>query len=418
MGKDIFPAAYSKIRLYFSPPSVYHSIMISRTIESTVQELATQFSAVTITGPRQSGKSTLCKKLFPSHPYANLEEMATRSFAADDPKAFLGQYPNGAVIDEVQRCPELLSYLQGIIDANPAPGQWILTGSQNLLLLESVSQSLAGRTAVVHLLPLGHEEVLRFDRSEPSLDEMLLTGGYPSIYDRDIPPANWYSSYVSTYIERDVRTITNVGDLMSFQRFLSLCAGRTGQLLNMASLADDAGISQPTAKSWLSILETSFLTFRLLPYHSNHRKRLVKMPKLHFYDTGLVCWLLGIRTVEQLRNHPLRGSIFETWVVSEVIKSRMHHGENRPCYYFRTKAGQEADMVVEHAGGIRVLEAKAGETLASDMLRMTARTAKSITETLPVDPYLVYGGASRQNRSEITALPWRELAQLSWADQE
>ena len=392
--------------------------MISRSIQTTVEQLACSFPAVTITGPRQSGKSTLCQTVFANHPYANLEEADIRRFANSDPRGFLGQYPDGAVIDEIQRCPDLLGYLQVLIDKEPAPGRWILTGSQNLLLLESVSQSLAGRVGVLHLLPLGHEEVLRFDGPPRCLDEQMLTGGYPAIYDRHIPPGQWYASYVSTYVERDVRTITNVGDLLAFQRFIELCAGRTGQLLNVASLAGDAGVSQPTVKSWLSILETSFLTFRLSPYHANLRKRLVKMPKLHFYDTGLVCWLLGIRTARQLRNHPLRGSIFETWVVSEILKRRMHQGANRPCYYFRDQHGREADMVIDHHDRLQVVEVKAGQTITDDALRIASKAPKLLSADRRVESLLVYGGELLQQRTEVTILPWNQLGLMDWANRE
>jgi len=366
-------------------------------------------------GPRQSGKSTLCRALFPNHSYANLEQPDVRSHAYSDPRGFLDLYPNGAIIDEVQRCPELLSYLQVKIDENPSPGRWILTGSQNLLLLESVSQSLAGRAAILHLLPLSHDEILRFDQSPESLDELMVTGSYPAIYDRHISPSQWIASYVATYVERDVRTILNVGDLMAFQRFLELCAGRTGQLLNMASLATDAGVSQPTVKSWLSIMETSFLTFRLNPYHANIRKRLVKMPKLHFYDTGLICWLLGINTAEQLRNHPLRGAIFETWVVSEIIKQRMNQGENRRPYFFRDRHGHEADLIVEHSNQLQVIEIKAGQTVTDDLLRTINKTPELLSKVAKVESILVYGGDILQSRPEMTIVPWHQLEKIDWA---
>ena len=388
--------------------------MIKRNMENQAREMSQSFPAVTITGSRQSGKSTLCRTVFPEHPCANLEQLDVRDFASRDPRGFLAQYPNGAIIDEVQRCPDLLSYLQVIIDDDPVPGRWILTGSQNLLLLESVSQSLAGRVAILHLLPLSYGEVLRFEPSPTSLDELLLTGGYPAIYDRRMNPAEWIASYVATYVERDVRTIKNVGDLLAFQRFIELCAGRTGQLLNMASLATDAGVSLPTVKSWISILETSFLTFRLNPYHANIRKRLVKMPKFHFHDTGLVCWLLGIRTAEQLRNHPLRGAIFETWVVCEILKQRMNRGENRRPYFFRDRHGHEADLILDHADRVQVVEIKAGQTVTPDLLRATGKTAGLLAAVRETELILVYGGDTLQSRTEATILPWNQLDKIDW----
>jgi len=384
--------------------------MIKRDISSKALQLAGTFPAVTITGPRQSGKSTLCRALFPEHDYVNLELPDVRAFVQNDPKAFLDSHPRGGVIDEVQRCPDLLSYLQVRIDEDPAPGRWILTGSQNLLLLSTVSQSLAGRTSILHLLPLSLVEARRFDGCPDDLDEVLLTGGYPAIFDRCVPPMDWLASYVATYVERDVRTITNIGDLSAFQRFLSLCAGRTGQLLNLSALAGDAGISQPTAKSWLSILETSFLVFRLQPYHTNLRKRIVKMPKLHFYDTGLVCWLLGIRTAGHLRNHPLRGAIFETWVVSQILKGRMNLGENRGVFFFRDQRGNEADIVIDNAGSLQVIEVKAGRTISEEAVRCVQRQAKFLGGRSEVESIVIHGGEESQRRSHnLRIVPWGDV---------
>jgi uncharacterized protein len=384
--------------------------MIDRDLASTLLRAAGQFPAVTLTGPRQSGKSTLCRWLFPGKPYANLEAPDIRSFAADDPRAFLAQFPDGAILDEVQRTPELPSYLQGLIDDDPTPGRWILTGSQNLALVASVSQSLAGRSAVLHLLPLARNEVVRFGQHPVSLDETLVSGGYPRIFDRGLDPADWLRSYVATYIERDVRTISNIGDLVTFQRFVELCAGRTGQLLNYSSLASDSGVSQPTAKAWLSVLETSFIAFRLPAFHSNQRKRLVKMPKLHFYDTGLACWLLGIRTADQLRSHPLRGAIFETWVVSEVLKHRTNSGLSGGISFYRDKDGVEADLVVEEDGRLTAIEAKAAAT-ASRSLFDGAGRVRGLLETTgrEVDSIVVYGGDETQKRSDSTLTPWNRL---------
>ena len=341
--------------------------MIKRDLATELKRAARQFPSITLTGPRQSGKTTLCRTLFPGHAYVTLEATDVRSLARDDPRGFLSRFTEGAIIDEVQRVPDLLSYLQGVIDEEPVPGRWILTGSQNLSLLESVSQSLAGRTAVHHLLPLSRGEVERFDRFPVTLEESLLAGTYPRIFDRGLHPADWFRSYVATYLERDVRSINNVGDLTTFQRFVELCAGRTAQLVNYSSLASDCGVSQPTAKSWLTILETSFLVFRLPAFHANIRKRLVKMPKLHFYDTGLVCWLLGIRTPGQLRNHPLRGAIFETWVASEIMKHRINRGDLHRLSFYRDRNGVEVDLIIEHPTHRTLVEVKSAETVSSNL---------------------------------------------------
>lgn len=389
--------------------------MIVRDLAPILEKAAQTWPSITLTGPRQSGKTTLCRTLFPEHPYETLEAPDVRAFAAEDPRAFLARFPKGAILDEVQRAPDLLSYLQGIMDADPAPGRWILTGSQNLSLLESVSQSLAGRTAVHNLLPLTRGETVRFSRHPETLEECLLAGSYPRIFDAGLDPADWLASYVATYIERDVRTISNVTDLATFQRFVTLCAGRTAQLLNYSSLAGDCGISQPTARAWLSILETSFLVFRLPALHANLRKRLVKMPKLHFYDTGLVCWLLGIRTPEQLRTHPLRGPIFETWVVSEIAKHRINRGEANRLSFYRDSNGAEADLIVERPNGTMIVEAKSSETPSSRLFdgsrRVQGHLAPSTGRCAAV---VVYGGDQPQRRGADSLVPWGELHEFGW----
>ncbi len=325
------------------------------------------------------------------------------------------QFPEGAVLDEVQRAPDLPSYLQGIIDADPKPGRWVLTGSQNFALLHSVSQSLAGRAAVLHLLPLARSEVLRFESHPNTLEETLLAGGYPRIFDWQLVPSDWLRAYVATYVERDVRAISNVSDLTTFQRFVELCAGRTGQLLNYSSLAADCGVSQPTAKGWLSVLETSFIAFRLPAFHTNLRKRLVKSPKLHFHDTGLACWLIGVRTPEQLRSHPLRGALFETWVVSEIRKHRENRGETGGLSFYRDRHAAEADLIVESADRLTLVKAKSAQTASPRLFDGARRVKDRISEpSRPCNIVLVYGGDEAQRRSDARLAPWTRLHEEDW----
>ncbi len=380
---------------------------IPRDLAPRLLQAAQKSPSITLTGPRQSGKTTLARTVFPGHTYVSLEAPDTRAFATEDPRGFLARYPDGAIIDEVQRAPDLPAYLQGIIDADLRPGRWILTGSQNLALVQSVSQSLAGRTAVHHLLPLARREVVRFARHPEMLEEAMMAGGYPRIFDRELDPSEWLRSYVATYVERDVRTISQVGDLAIFQRFVELCAGRTGQLVNFLSLASDCGVTQPTAKAWLGVLEASYLVFRLPPYHRNLGKRLVKTPKLHFYDTGLACWLMGIRTPQQLRTHPLRGAIFETWVVSEIVKHRLNRGETRGLYFYRNRDGAEVDLVIEHPSRLTLVEAKSSQTPNSSLFGGALRVQRQLSqESPPSETAVVYGGAESQDRTAGRLIPW------------
>ena len=388
--------------------------MIDRDLKPELLKAAAAFPAVTLTGPRQSGKSTICKQMFPKHLYVNLEPLDTRTLAMEDPRTFLGQFKGSAIIDEIQRCPELLSYLQEIIDNDQRPGRWILTGSQNLSLLNSVSQSLAGRTAVINLLPLTYNEICRFGTPPQNLDDILLAGGYPRIYDQRVPVADWISSYIALYIERDVRKLLNIGDLMAFQRFVQLCAGRTGQMLNLSSLAADASISQPTAKKWLSILEASFIVFQLPSYAGNVRTRLVKMPKLHFYDTGLACWLLGVRTTEQLSTHPLRGAIFETWVVSEILKHRTNKAQRGGIFYYRDSHANEADMIVEAGGKIIVVEAKSGATFSPDMFKAAQACKRIVEKNANAEIRAIYGGNTTQQVKGNQLISWENIDSFDW----
>lgn len=390
--------------------------MIDRDLAPRLLQAARQFPTVTLTGPRQSGKSTLCKALFPDLGYANLEAPDVRAFATADPRAFLAQFPDGAVVDEVQRAPDLPSYLQGLVDADPRPGRFILTGSENLALLKTVSQSLAGRTAVLHLLPLANSEVRRFRSHPATLEDVLFSGGYPAILDRRIDPSDWLAAYVATYLERDARAIGNISDLEAFQRFVELCAGRTAQLLNYSSLAADCGVSQPTAKAWLNVLEASFLVFRLRPFHANLRKRLVKTPKLHFHDPGLACWLLGIRSAEQLRTHPLRGALFETWMVTEIAKHRTNQGESGGLTFYRDRSGAEADMVIERGDRLTVIEAKSSQTATNRLIDAPRRVGAIIEQTgRACEKIVVYGGDQGQQRSDARIVPWSRLHQEDWA---
>jgi hypothetical protein len=357
----------------------------------------------------------LCQKLFASRPYATLESPDVRAFALEDPRGFLRQFPKGAILDEIQNCPQLCSYLQEMIDQDPRAGRWILTGSHNLSVMQSTSQSLAGRAGVLYLLPMSRGEVIRFEGHPQTLNDTLLTGGYPRILDRKLKPSDWLASYVATYLERDVRSLSNIGDLAAFQRFTQLCAGRLSQLLNFSSLGGDCGVSQPTAKAWASVLEAGFITLRLPGYHANFSKRLIKMPKLHFYDSGLACWLLGVRNIGQLDVHPLRGAIFESWVVSEILKQRCNRGESNGVYFFRDKAGLECDVVVQGTKKLILAEAKAGQTVASDW----AGNLRKIKELLEkagqaVSCVVVYGGAQRQERQGIVYLPWHQIQDYSW----
>jgi hypothetical protein len=392
--------------------------VIPRTLAPRLLELARRFPVVTITGPRQSGKTTLCRAAFPDKPYVSLEAPDVRSYAASDPRGFLAEHRAGAIVDEVQRVPELLSYLQVEVDAQPAPGRFILTGSANLVLLQSVSQSLAGRTALLTLLPLGRDEVLRFPTPPEDLLTTLWKGSYPAIFDRNLPPPDWLGSYTATYVERDVRHILNISDLVAFQGFLRLVAARSAQLLNLSALSADAGITHNTARAWFSVLEASYVAFRLPPLHANVTKRLVKTPKAHFYDSGLLCYLLGIREPEQLGHHPLRGAIFETWVVSEIVKARVHRGLPPSLSFYRERKGAEVDLVLDRGDALVAVETKSGQTVSAEFLSALARFQVSIGQAVQpkeIESVLVYGGDRPEHRSAARVVPWNQVQNVNWA---
>jgi hypothetical protein len=391
--------------------------MVPRNLEPSLRRLARKFPVVTLTGPRQSGKTTLCRAVFPDLPYVSLEAPDVREYATRDPRGFLGDYADGAILDEVQRVPALLSYVQGEVDARPRPGRYVLTGSANLALLGAVSQSLAGRTALLTLLPLSLDEVRRFPGAPSDLLSTLWTGGYPAILDRQIDAADWLSAYVGTYVERDVRQLVNVESLTMFQTFLRLAAGRSAQLLNLSALGADAGVTHGTARAWISVLEASYVAFRLPAFHASPTTRLVKTPKLHLHDSGVLCHLLGIRSPAQLRDHPLRGAIFESWVVSEIVKARVHRALTPAVSYFRDRKGVEVDAIVETGEGLIAIETKSAQTVAEDFfagLAAFARLQATSRRRPPVERVVVYGGSERQRRSEATVLPWSAVPDHAW----
>lgn len=383
-------------------------MFIERTAEKTFKELLRQYPIVAITGPRQSGKTTLVRHACPHKPYVLLEDLDTRQFAQEDPRGFLRQYPDGAVFDEVQRCPDLFSYLQGIVDEDPRPGLFILTGSQQFGLHSGISQSLAGRAALLSLLPFSLTALTRAGLVTDDLPELLWKGFYPPLYDRDFDPKLWHGNYVRTYIERDVRQMINVRDLSVFQKFLRLCAGRTGQLLNLSSLAGDCGITHNTARAWISVLEASYIVHLLPPHCRNFNKRLVKTPKLYFLDTGLAVWLLGISEPSQLRLHPLYGSLFESFVVGEFLKARLHQGLESNLFFWRDRSGLEVDLLIDEGQRILPVEVKSGQTVAADFLRPIRRW-QALAGEVAGPARLIYGGTESQQRTDCTVVPWRRL---------
>lgn len=388
--------------------------MIYRKLTTTLQRLAQTFPVIAITGPRQSGKTTLAKAVFADMPYVTLEDPSERAFALEDPKGFLHRFRDGAIFDEAQRWPDLFSYLQGIVDEDPIPGKFILTGSQQFGLLAGVSQSLAGRVGMTTLLPFSLSELPAAVQSSLSLDTLIIKGFYPPLHVREISPGDWFSSYIATYIERDIRQLLRVQDLSLFQRFVRLCAGRNGQLLNLNTLAGETGISHKTASSWLSVLESSYIVHLLPPYYRNFGKRLVKTPKLYFFDQGLACWLLGIRSSELLALHPMRGAIFESFIISEFLKSRYNQGLPADLYFWRDNNGLETDIVFESGTKLQPVEIKSGQTITSDSIRAGQKAARFAGEEA-LQPWLIYGGDDSYERNGVTVMSWRDCKQWSEA---
>jgi len=386
--------------------------MIPRNATPTLERLAKGFPVVVLTGPRQSGKTTLAKSVFSSKTYVSLENPDERAFALQDPKRFLKRFPQGAVLDEVQRCPELLSWLQSWVDERGIMGDFVLTGSTQFDLMVGVTQTLAGRVGRVELLPLCADELAASQKAPTDLNTTLFQGGYPALYDRDVSPPDWFANYISTYIERDVRQLVAVRDLSQFQTFVKMCAARSGQLLNLTSLGADCGISSVTAKQWLSVLEASYIVSLLQPHHRNFGKRLVKAPKLYFCDVGLAAWLLGIRDAASLDTHAARGALFETFVVSELLKQRLNAGQARDLYFWRDSVGNEVDVLIESAQGLQAIEIKSGSTFASDWTDGLKKWQKFAGEE-SFQPSLVYGGTDSHEREGVQVWGWSALSKLS-----
>lgn len=386
--------------------------MIPRHAAPRLIRLMQGFPVVTVTGPRQSGKTTLVRSLWPDKPYISLEIPVQREFARQAPLDFLRQFPDGAVIDEAQNAPELFSQIQGVVDADGRMGLFVLTGSQNLSLMSRISQSLAGRTAIAELPPLTLAELRDVGATHPDVTSHLARGFFPAIHARDVDAHEWLQSYLVTYAERDARQLAAIQDLAAFQRFLRLTAARTGQLLNMQSMASDVGVSDKTVKHWLSVLEACYLIHFLRPHSANFGKRLVKMPKVYMTDVGLAASLIGIQDATQLQAHPLRGALFETLVVNEMLKHRMNAGLREPLHFWRDHIGTEVDVIVERGGAIAAVEIKSGLTVASDAfanLDKWLKYASTRSEYAAIHPALVYGGGSRYTRQGVDVMPWADL---------
>ncbi len=381
--------------------------MIKRIAADKIKQLAASFKAIAVTGPRQSGKTTLVKDLFKEKPYVSLENPDSRRFALEDPRGFLTQYKDGAILDEVQRTPEIFSYLQEILDNRNTPGLFILTGSNNFLLQQNIAQSLAGRIAFMNLLPFSLKELHHGKFAILDENDLMIKGFYPPVWANKIPPQDWYPNYIRTYIDRDVRQIKNITDLIVFERFMHLLAGRAGQQLNLSSLAVETGADSKTIQSWIGILESSFIIYLLKPHYRNFNKTLVKTPKLYFYDTGLVCSLLGITSPAQLASHPVRGSLFENMVITEMIKQRTNAGLPINLYYWRDKTGHEIDVIIDEAGELTPIAIKAGKTINTEYFKNLIYW-NNLNESSK--GYLLYTGDERQVRSNgIEVMDWKQF---------
>lgn len=382
--------------------------MIERSLTAKIRAYIRIFPIVTITGPRQSGKTTLLKYLLPRWSYVSLEDPDNLLFAEEDARGFLETNQPPLIIDEAQKSPRLFSYIQTKADRSNKAGQYILSGSQNFLLLEKISQSLSGRAGILTLMPLNFNELkaAEFALKEPEL--CLFKGFYPAVWSQKINPGDYYPSYVQTYLERDLRQIINIADLHLFQKFLKLCAGRTGQILNLTSFASDCGVSHNTIRSWISVLEASHIIFLLPPYFKNINKRLVKSPKLYFWDAGLASYLLGVENEKQIETHPLRGALFETMMIAEILKNFLNIGKRASASFFRDKTGHEVDLLIEKAGGQKAIEIKAGQTVNSDFFDQLLYW-QGVSGAKNKDLFLVYAGEKNETRTKTSVLSWKNV---------
>lgn len=384
--------------------------MVPRQLAAKASELLQKYPIISITGPRQSGKTTLARMLKPNYRYVSLESLSEREFARQDPKGFLETYQNGVILDEVQYVPELFSYLQVLTDQRQRNGDYILTGSQNFLMMEQITQSLAGRVAVFNLLPFSWGELQGTPYQPKGWEDYLVGGAYPRKLVQAIQPADFYDSYLQTYVERDVRQVKNILNLGLFQRFIQLLAGRIGQLFNQSSLAVELGIDNKTVNAWLTVLETSFIAYRLQPYYQNFSKRIVKTPKVYFYDTGLAAYLLGIRSVEDLTVHFARGPLFENLIMNELTKNWLNRGIRPPFYFWSDQSSHEVDLLIDQGTRLTAVEIKSGRTIQSDFFR-GLQFFQSLAPT--AEAVLVYGGDSPQHRTSANVLTIQELNELN-----
>jgi predicted AAA+ superfamily ATPase len=386
--------------------------MINRQLSDSLKYIITKMSVITLTGPRQSGKTTLAKSCFGDFTYINLEESDNRELALKDPRGFLKNNSGNLILDEAQYVPHLFSYIQAIVDQENNERKFVLTGSQNFLLLEKITQTLAGRAAIFFLLPLSIEELEGTKYYSENYTDYLFRGFYPRIYNKGLHPSSWFDDYLVSYVERDVRSITNIGDLTQFQRFVRLCAGRIGQLINFSDIGNEIGVSYHTVQSWLSILEASFIVFRLPPWFSSFNKRIIKSSKLYFYDTGLASYLLGIREKKELDVHFMRGALFENLIITELMKSFYNSGNRRLLYFWRDRSGNEIDCLLETAMNIVPVEIKSGQTISDDWLKGIRFIQKLTEKVVPEKSFLVYGGTESQRRTECQIVGWKNAVKL------